>query len=1133
MKYYQTLKYKITKDNQQFQNVNHSYIQTLLAKEFQIKAKTLIVVLANLYDAQKYYDALSNIVGAKRVLFYPADQILTSIMALGSAEFKNERIYTLRALLENQEPYIVVTTYQGVLQYQLSPQDYLNANFSLTVKHSYDLNKIVSLLLSNGYHKNFTVERPGEFSVRGSLIDIYTHHNALPYRLDFFGNELEEIKEFDPITQRSVSAVNQIVIAPLSEVFYTSAQLKNAEEKINSYFNQVNLSHKEQEKLTLDLERLKNRTKLDSLSLYIPFFNSQTTTILDFVKNYQMVVVDFYKTEINYQSGLSDLQTYALSLEGNNFISLPSFINLSYLQNQDYWRFDCQGGNPNALDLNIQTIPALSEGLNSLDLILQQYLSYTKVVLINDESKMAQLKDKLTYNNYQIYENEFVKGEICLFKGNLDESFVDPNFLTIYLSEKQIFNTKNSYAIRYRSVINQSIKVRDVSELNIGDYVVHYDFGIGHYMGLKTINNNGKDRDYLHIVYANDEYLYTPVDQIDLVMKYRSFEDIAPTLSRLGGKAWSKTKLSVKQKIREMSQRLLELYAKRLSAQGFKFKPFDEELKTFADTFEYQETKDQQQAINDTLSDMQSIKPMDRLIAGDVGFGKTEVALRAAYLAVLNGKQVAYLCPTTVLARQHFYTFKNRLEKYGISVALLSRFVTSTQLNDNLEKINKGLVDVVIGTHRLLSKDVNFKQLGLFIVDEEQRFGVSHKEKIKEMKVNVDTLTLSATPIPRTLQMAISGIKDLSTIDTPPLNRYPIQTYVVERYDALIKEALMREIARGGQVFYLYNKVADIEKVVVKLKALVPEARIVVAHGQMNKNQLENILSKFIDHEYDVLVATTIIETGVDIPNSNTLIIHDADHLGLSQLYQIRGRVGRSDKIAYAYMMYEPQKVMTEEAMKRLNVIEDFTDLGSGFKIALRDLSIRGSGDILGAEQSGFIDSVGMDLYMKLLDEVIHNKELVKEVSDEVYSNRHISPQYIDNDAVRIEIHKRIAGVDTTLKLQELKQELIDRFGQFDHLLVEYMTEKLYKKLCSKLGVENASISAYFLELILNEESTKTHNNKELFNYANQFKPQVSLNFYRGRIQIKIAIKKNQESWTQIGIRFIEGYLERIKTLQK
>ncbi len=1111
-----------------FKHANHAHIQLLISMRFNQGNQNIFIVLPNLYDAQKYYDNLSLIHGEESVLFYPADQMLTAMMALGSPEFKNERLYTLRKLLNKHQKYIVVTTQEGILTRQLRPKDYLNSVVTLNVGSTYHLKDLTKKLIYDGYQYNFTVERPGEFSVRGSIVDIFTHDHKDPYRLDFFGDEIETIKTFDVVTQKSITTEGSVDLAPLNELFFTDAQKQQALTNIHKYFEDKVLSEKEDTKYQNDLMLLEERKRMDSLLPYIAFFNEEETTILDFSAKYELVLIDPYKMEINEETMQLDLETYSQTMGGEVYAGLSFRLPLSYIKDKKHLSFDIYNSvNPNIEDLGVFDIEPYQGMLEPLILFLEQYKTYTFFIAIKNKVSFERIKDFLSEHKIIFHSEGFKENEINVFNEELPGSFVDLKNKVIVLTEATLFSTKHRTKIRYRSVINQAVRVRDSSELQVGDFVVHYDFGIGQYIGLKTMSLSGDKRDYLHIIYDNNEALYVPTDQIELVLKYKSHDAIAPKLSKLSSKQWSKTKASVRKRIKDLSDRLLNLYAMRHQAAGFKYSADSELLEQFEADFNYEETKDQKAAIIAVKQDMESERPMDRLIAGDVGFGKTEVALRAAFKAITDAKQVAYLVPTTVLARQHYYTFKERFEKYGGNVALLSRFVSKKEQTETLDKLAKGFVDVVIGTHRLLSNDVKFKDLGLFIIDEEQRFGVEHKEKIKEMKVNVDTLTLSATPIPRTLQMAMYGLKDLSMIETPPLNRYPVQTYVVERQDALIKEALDREIARGGQVFYLYNRVESIEYIVGKLEKLVPNARISYAHGKMTKTKLEDVLSAFIEKEFDVLVSTTIIETGVDIPNTNTLIIHDADKLGLAQLYQLRGRVGRSDRIAYAYLMFDAYKNINDEARKRLSVIEDFTDLGSGFKIALRDLSIRGAGDILGEEQSGFIDSVGMELYMKLLDEVMQGQTEdapKSNVPDQIFASRHIPDQYIANDPVRIEIHKRIAELNSMKDVENLKIELIDRFGEIDIDVLTYMYEKLYKKLGHRIGIEKTIRDTNSIKMVISLDSSLKIDGLKLLEATSKVKTKITLGNVRDHVEITMMIKDQKAHWLYLACEFLEAY---------
>lgn len=629
---------------------------------------------------------------------------------------------------------------------------------------------------------------------------------------------------------------------------------------------------------------------------------------------------------------------------------------------------------------------------------------------------------------------------------------------------------------------------------------------------MKTIDNKGIKRDFLFVMYGEGSSLYIPLEQISSIMKYASKDVEGIHLHEIGSTAWARTKAKVRKRVHDISGELIKLYAARQNAKGFEFLPDTTEQIQFEADFLYELTPDQKNAIQAVKHDMESSRPMDRLICGDVGYGKTEVALRAAFKAVYSGKQVAMLAPTTILANQHYRTFKDRMEEYGVRVELLNRFVPASKQTQIIHDLKQGGVDIVIGTHRLLSKEIIYKDLGLLIVDEEQRFGVSHKERIKELKVNVDCITLSATPIPRTLQMSVIGLKDLSMIETPPKNRYPVQTYVLERNDRIIVDAIEKEISRGGQVFYLYNYVDSIEDIASHLGQLLPMARICIGHGKLSKDQLENRIRDFIDHKYDILLCTTIIETGIDMPDTNTLIIHDADRLGLAQLYQIRGRVGRSNKIAYAYLMYEPRKALTPEAEKRLETIKEFNELGSGFKIAMRDLSIRGSGDLLGEEQSGFVESVGLDMYLKILNEEIHStapsqEELTDKSITTPLVSRTISTNYIENEDVRIEIHKKIDKLKSLKQLEELESELLDRFGKVEEELFLYMYEKLMKNYCKKLEIAKIDMTnSRYYDFVFSEEKTNQLDGNFLFTEMLKFK-NLKLTYKSNVIHILLEVQ--------------------------
>ena len=732
--------------------------------------------------------------------------------------------------------------------------------------------------------------------------------------------------------------------------------------------------------------------------------------------------------------------------------------------------------------------------------------------------------NNITYNNNQTIKEK----QINLLVSKNAHGFIDYENQIEILTPHEFAPGKISKQSKYHKYYNNSTKIYNKDDIKPGDYVIHQEYGIGIYLGIETKTLREKQIDYLKIQYADEGNLYVPIENIYLLEKYNTSKDAKPKLNNLTGKEWKKKKARIKEKVMEVAKRLIKVQAERELKQGYIYDKDSKEQMEFESDFEFRETVDQIKAINEVKTDMESKRPLDRLVCGDVGFGKTEVAMRAAFKAVDNGKQVVYLAPTTVLTRQHYHTFKERFEKFGIRVELLNRFVPASKQKIVLEGLKKGYVDIVIGTHRVLSKDLVFKNLGLLIVDEEQRFGVLHKERIKEIKANVDILTLTATPIPRTLQMALSGLRDLSLIETPPTNRLPVQTYVLESNDSVIREAINREMGRNGQIFYLLNRIDELDSLVSKIHKLCPAARIGVIHGQMTKERIEDELVSFLDRKYDVLVCTTIIETGIDIPNANTLIIERADYLGLSQLYQIRGRVGRSDRISYAYLMYEPHKVLTQQAKERLDAIKEFTALGSGYKIAMKDLAIRGAGDILGDEQSGFIDAIGMDLYMKLLSEAINELKGIKEDPQEhkyfnISISKHIDPNYVLDDEIRIIMHKEISKIKSRDQIKSLILEYTDRYGKLNDEILLYMEEKYLEYLLKSKGIESFKELKDEIQLNFDEETTNKINYKNLSQCANKYAPLFTFSLKNKRIFIHIDPKDYDTSYIYTLTKFLEN----------
>ncbi len=1095
---------------------NDDFNLMLIATDFYHQDQSIFVVLPSLYLAQKYYEGLLGFVAEEDILFFPADELITAEMVAATGDFLFERIQTIATLLTGTKK-IIITNLHGAIKYELPKKIWLDAIFTLHQNDSIDITVLLEKLITLGYEHTYTVTKTGQFARRGSIVDIFPLGFQQPIRLDFFGDEIDTMKYFNMENQRSSEAVSECMILPVTELIYHPSEVLPAKHRIMSFLADYQLSEIEESMFQKDIHALESHESLSSLTKYYSFFNTNVTTIFDFVEDRKIYFIDPIKTKENFDHMVLNLNEYCGRIGGYTIANMKLFANLDELISKSSVQIE---GLRSLGRVDYSVFARQIEGYKAKEkAILDDFRRYkdNKYIILSyqNEERLKKLLDIcLDEDLFLVKIDDFSKiseGQINCIKGNYPAFELKYDNL-LFLNDASLYEI--NYAprkARYKSVYKNAIKISKYDELEIGDYVVHYDYGIGQYLGIKTIETKGIKRDFLYVLYGNESGVYIPLEQISSIMKYASKDVEGIQLHSIGSSAWARTKARVRKRVHDISDQLIKLYAARQKAKGFEFLPDSEEQLQFESEFEYELTPDQKKAIDAVKADMESARPMDRLICGDVGYGKTEVAMRAAFKAVYSGKQVCMLAPTTILATQHYNNFKNRMSAYGIRVELMNRFVPTSQQKQIIADLKKGGVDVVIGTHRLLSKEIVYKDLGLLIVDEEQRFGVTHKEKIKELKVNVDCITLSATPIPRTLQMSVMGLKDLSMIETPPKNRYPVQTYVLERNDRIISDAIERELSRGGQVFYLYNFVDSIEEVALHLQELVPMARICVGHGRLAKNQLEDRIRDFIDHRYDILLCTTIIETGIDMPETNTLIIHDADRLGLSQLYQIRGRVGRSNKIAYAYLMYEPRKILTTDAEKRLETIKEFNELGSGFKIAMRDLSIRGSGDLLGEEQSGFVESVGLDMYLKILNEEINHVDVTQQHTQDVslttpLVSRTISKEYIENEDVRIEIHKKIDQLHTLKELLELQAELTDRFGTVDEELLLYMYEKLMKNDCTKLGIykidtTKAGLIKYYFSL----DSSQKQDGNFLFNEMLKFK-NLRLTYIDNEIQIIMDI---------------------------
>ena len=837
------------------------------------------------------------------------------------------------------------------------------------------------------------------------------------------------------------------------------------------------------------------------------------SSLLDYAKDAIVLTIDETRIKANYAKLEEEMLEFRISKDlpkDTRFMFALDEINpkeniyLNFIDNY-------QKG-ANTLNLSTKEIPNFHSNFEKLkeQTEIWYHRGYKIIFYLSKASQIKIIK-------------ELINVPITIENHYLAKGFIIDK--TVVISENDIEKVSTE-RVKYRNSYKIGSKIKDLNSLNKGDYVVHMAHGIGIYNGLKTLTKRGLAKDYLEILYADNDKVYVPVEKMNTILKYTSKEGLKPKINKLNSTSWAKTKRAVEKKIKDISEELLKLYAERKALKGEIYKTYDMETE-FANSFEYTPTKDQDKAIKEIDTDLKNQVPMDRLLCGDVGFGKTEVAFRAMFKTVLNNHQVFYLCPTTILSKQQYSSAQERFKNYPIEIALLNRFTSPKETKRILDGLAKGTIDIVFGTHRLLSDDVKFNKLGLLIVDEEQRFGVTHKEKIKKFKTDVNVLTLSATPIPRTMKMAMSGLRDLSIIDTPPVNRYPIQTYVLEENDLIIKDAIYKELARNGQIFILYNNIDKLDSIVSHIRSLVPEARIVSAHGRMNKQELEDVMQDFIDFKYDILVCTTIIETGIDIPNTNTLIIYNADRFGLSQLYQIRGRVGRSNKIAYAYLLYDKSKMLNDIAIKRLDAIKEFTELGSGYRIAMRDLAIRGAGDILGSEQAGFVDSVGINLYMQMIEDEMKRLK-GEEVSTEedkqslVDVSTHISDTYTTDDEIKIEIHQMINEVNSMESLKKVKEELEDRFGKVDETMIIYMYEEWFEKLAKTLNITKVTQTERFVEVELPEELSSHIKADKLFLESYNINPNLKFAYLNKKIKITLMLKPNDKHFLYTFVPVLE-----------
>ncbi|MDN6195397.1 MAG: transcription-repair coupling factor, partial [Atopostipes suicloacalis] len=1122
----------------------------LMAAIWEEKKNPLVIFTSNLHKANQLYDDLSIFVKEEQLFIYNVNDLIHTQLSIASPEEQAERIEALEFLLSGDLGIILIPI--AGTRRMLAPKElYKKSSINLNTNSEIDLAQLINNLVAIGYRREEIVGQPGEFSVRGGIIDIYPLTESHPIRVELFDIEVDSIRYFDASTQRSIKKVEAVKIAPVTEIILPMDSREDAKNRMQKAYEKTIKKEKDEgvKKVLADnvmpvIDALEDESLAEKTSFYRYFLYDKQTTIMDYLPENSLLLYDEYPKLIEKNHKLDEDEfawiegptTQAQILKGQNFSVGFQMQEEKLKQARIYFSMFEKGMRGKALTavhhFHYRQMQKFFSQMEIIQTELQawQNRAFTQVIMTENIERSEQLKELLSKKDIEAKiisdSDPLEEGKTQIIAQTLRSGFELIEEKVVIITEKELFDRIPKKRRRQLNITNAE-KIKDYNELDPGDYVVHVNHGIGKYIGLETIEIKGIHQDYLTIEYQKNDRVLIPVSQLDLIQKYVSAEGKSPRLHKLGGTTWAKTKNRVQKQVEDIADDLIELYAERESRKGFSFSKNDAYYREFEEAFPYTETRDQVRSIKEVNKSMEEVKPMDRLVVGDVGYGKTEVAMRAAFKAIQDGKQVAFLVPTTVLAQQHYESFIERFVDFPVEIEVLSRFRTKKQTKEILASLRKGQIDILIGTHRILSKDIVYQDLGLLVVDEEQRFGVKHKERIKQLKKDVDVLTLTATPIPRTLHMSLVGARDLSVIETPPANRYPVQTYVMPMSPLVIQEAIEREMARGGQVFFLHNRVDTIEKRVKDIQNIVPDARVTYIHGRLTENQLENVLYQFIQGEYDVLVTTTIIETGIDMPNVNTLLVENADHLGLSQLYQLRGRVGRSNRIAYAYFMHKANKMLTEESEKRLQAIKDFTELGSGFKIAMRDLAIRGAGNLLGQQQHGFIDSVGFDLYSQMLEEAVARKQgkdqgpkLSVEIDLDV--NAYIPTIYVSDERQKIEFYKRIRRLASEEEYEELQDDFIDRFGDYPQEVDDLLVIALIKHYAQACQIKEIKQSKLKVSIYFTRSQTEALDIKEVFKALEGIPLKVDLDSDEELI-LDFHLKKNLKDyqWLAYFLRFL------------
>ena len=1073
-------------------------LNSLYIYNYFIKKKNgVLVVFNSLYEANDIYNRLINY--TDKVLFFPMDDFITSEITNISSEFLVDRISTLNKLVYDDN-YIVITNLMGYLRYLPSNQLYKSKIINLKKGSEINRDNFISNLFDLGYEKVPIVSKTGEMAIRGYVIDIFPIEFDNPVRIEFWGDNIDNIKFFDIDSQLSDKELDEIKIFPYTEFLIDDI-------------------------LGDDIVKKQK---------YLLNYSDDVSCIWNYFKNGTLFYYDYNQIKTGYSLLRENIIEY--DKEVNDSILCKYMWDINDINVKDcIYIMDID----NLIDLKMNDVKYLSYDIvnyngnfEKLKMDLFKYINSNKTIIfcIDNKNVVKRIINYLEIDDNIIYTDEknIINNKINFINKYIYSGFIYNNYVVI--SSNDLFGNIEEKK-KFKNKFKVGTKISNINNLEKGDLVVHVDHGIGKYIEICTLVKNGMKKDYIKLLYADGDILYLPVEKIDKITKFNGNEGVFLKLDSLGSDSWNKRKARVKKKLESIAADLIKVSVEREASKGYAFSHDDENQIVFENKFNYDATSDQLRATEIIKKEMEKPKPMDMLLCGDVGYGKTEVAFRAIFKAVNDGKQVAYLCPTTILSSQQYKSALNRFVDFPINIALLNRFTSEKDEKIILEKLKSGKIDILFGTHKILNEKIDFKDLGLLVIDEEQRFGVLHKEKIKKYKSSIDVLTLSATPIPRTLQMSMSGIRGLALIETPPEKRRPIQTYVIPENKNIVKDAIYKELSRNGQIFILFNNINKIESKLEKIHNLVPEASIKFAHGRMSKDHLENIMIDFIDHKFDILLCTTIIETGIDIPNVNTLIIFDADHFGLSQLYQIRGRIGRSDRIGYAYMMYNGKKELNDLAVKRLKTIKEFTELGSGFKIAMRDLSIRGAGDILGSEQSGFIDSIGIDLYLKMLKEEVEKLKGIKKDEKDDMSNKplievdtHISDNYVPDDEIKIEIHKMINDIDSLNDINNVKNILGNRFGKVTDDMIIYMHEEWFEKQARELNIIECKQTKNFVEIVLPKDVSLKIDGEKLFFTAYEICKYFRFSYSNNKIHIILDTIKLDKHF----IFYLNNLLEEI-----